>query len=181
MSFSSTSNTKKTVSFYQRVMVQKFSSKRIQAEKNERWYNLEDLKSFKYEAMKTLHLMEHDSKNFNEDRMNLCARGLQTPREKFVSRQRKIIAINTVLQAQEKELDDLSIAELYANKGTSSKQLAQELGSLDAKAVMPSPKTTTSKSSKSSTGTTIMKESSIMKSSTINSNYLKQQVVSSAA
>ena len=183
MSSSSTSSnttTKKTVSFCERVMIQKVSSKRIEAEMNERWYTQDDLRTFKYEAMKTLHQMEHDSKNFNEERMKLCVRGLSTSRDKFAAKQQKMIAINTVLQAQAKDLDVGTIAELYANKGTASKQLAQELGSMDAKAVTAAPTTTTTTTSKSSpssssTVTSIMKESSIVKSSTINSKYFKQR------
>ena len=97
---------KKIVSFDSKVIVIKFSTKRIQEEKNRRWYSNEELRKIKHEYMKTVNIMEHNPDLIAKEECKsskYCTRGLYTSKQKNEIKLRQYKAIDTVFEAQQQQ------------------------------------------------------------------------------
>ena len=192
MSSPATSTTKKSVSFDNKVKVQKFSSRKVKAEKKVRWFSRDDFSKMRYDNLKTVHIMEHNPQmiaQHEKESNKYCTRGLFTTKAKTAARQRKYKAINAVLENCEDWTPE-QIALHYSAMSMSCVQIArqdalqdeQDVKQMTVTAPAPSTKTTTSPSSKPNMSSTSNKKSHVEKLSLSESvGCRKSQVISVAA
>ena len=138
---------KKIVSFDSKVIVIKFSTKRIQEEKNRRWYSNEELRKIKHEYMKTVNIMEHNPDLIAKEECKsskYCTRGLYTSKQKNEIKLRQYKAIDTVFEAQQQQQQqqedhydgDQNIAKQCAAMSMACAQRARQIALQDEEFVL---------------------------------------------